>query len=89
MHSSEHLQPQTARIEIYSFETLTLTDKQFLTQSQDRSVARIGAELSFRGTCLFIQRTNTTYLEDEQVSERPIRISHADVQLTGYTRARR
>jgi dienelactone hydrolase len=36
---------QTARIEIHSFETMTLTDKQFLTGSKDGIAARIGAEL--------------------------------------------
>jgi dienelactone hydrolase len=36
---------QTARIEINSFETLTLSDKQFLMGSQDGIPARISAEL--------------------------------------------
>ncbi len=36
---------QTARIEIYSLETLTLTDKQFLLGAKDGKPARIGAEL--------------------------------------------
>jgi dienelactone hydrolase len=45
MHSSEHRKPQTVRIEIHSFETVTLTDKQFLTGSLGSVPARIGAEL--------------------------------------------
>jgi dienelactone hydrolase len=36
---------QTARIEIYSFETVTLSDKQFLMGSQDGIPARVSAEL--------------------------------------------
>ena len=36
---------QTARIEIHSFETVTLTDKQFLTGAKDGKPARIGGEL--------------------------------------------
>jgi dienelactone hydrolase len=36
---------QTARIEIYSLETLTLTDRQFLLGAKDGKTARIGAEL--------------------------------------------
>ena len=36
---------QTARIEIHSFETMTLTDKQFLTGRKDGLAVRIGAEL--------------------------------------------
>jgi dienelactone hydrolase len=36
---------QTARIEINSFETLTLTNKQFLTGAKDGKAARIGDEL--------------------------------------------
>src|ERR1700730_4657912 len=45
MHSSEHRNPQTARIEIHSFETVTLTDKQFLTGGRGSIPSRIGAEL--------------------------------------------
>jgi dienelactone hydrolase len=45
MHSSEYRKPQTARIEIHSFETITLTDKEFLTGGQGGTPARIGAEL--------------------------------------------
>jgi dienelactone hydrolase len=45
MHSSDHGKPPTARIEIHSFETVTLTDKDFLTGSQLRTSARIGGEL--------------------------------------------
>ncbi len=45
MHSAEHLKPQTARIEIHTFETLTLTDKQFLTAGQEAIPARIAGEL--------------------------------------------
>jgi dienelactone hydrolase len=45
MHSSELRKPQTARIEIHSFETVTLTDKQFLTGGLGSVPARIGAEL--------------------------------------------
>lgn len=36
---------QTARIEIHTFETLTLTDKQFLTGAKDGPTVRIGGEL--------------------------------------------
>jgi len=36
---------ETARLEIYSIETLTLTDKQFLLGLRDGKPARIGAEL--------------------------------------------
>ncbi len=36
---------ETARLEIYSIETLTLTDKQFLLGLKDGKAARIGAEL--------------------------------------------
>ncbi len=36
---------QTARIEIHSFESVTLTDKQFLTGAKDGIPARIGGEL--------------------------------------------
>ena len=36
---------QTARLEIYSIETLTLTDQQFLLGAKDGTPARIGAEL--------------------------------------------
>src|SRR6266404_5206680 len=36
---------QTARIEIHSFESVTLTDKQFLTRAKDGIPARIGGEL--------------------------------------------
>lgn len=45
MHSSECRKPQTARIEIHSFESVTLTDKQFLTGGQGGTPTRIGAEL--------------------------------------------
>jgi dienelactone hydrolase len=45
MPSAEHLKPPTARIEIHSFETLTLTDKQFLTGTKDGTTTRIGGEL--------------------------------------------
>ncbi|PYT56732.1 MAG: hypothetical protein DMG46_16610 [Acidobacteria bacterium] len=37
--------PQTARIEIHSFETVTLTDRQFLTGTKEGNRARIGGEL--------------------------------------------
>src|SRR6266446_6792365 len=37
--------PQTARIEIHSFETVTFTDKQFLTGAKEGNPARIGGEL--------------------------------------------
>src|SRR6266446_5951853 len=37
--------PQTARIEIHSFETVTLMDRQFLTGSKEGNQARIGGEL--------------------------------------------
>ena len=36
---------ETARLEIYSIETLTLTDQQFLLGAKDGTPARIGAEL--------------------------------------------
>jgi len=39
----------TARIEIHSFETVTLTDKQFLMGRKDGTAARIGAELRLPG----------------------------------------
>jgi dienelactone hydrolase len=45
MPSFEHQKPQTARIEIHSFQTVTATDKQFLTGGRGRIPARIGAEL--------------------------------------------
>src|SRR5262252_8078909 len=35
----------TARLEIYTIETLTLTDQQFLMGAKDGQPARIGAEL--------------------------------------------
>lgn len=35
----------TARLEIYSIETLTLTDQQFLLGAKDGAPVRIGAEL--------------------------------------------
>ena len=35
----------TARLEIYTIETLTLTDQQFLLGAKDGAPARIGAEL--------------------------------------------
>ncbi|MGC2529549.1 MAG: dienelactone hydrolase family protein [Candidatus Acidiferrum sp.] len=38
---------QTARIEIHSFETMTLSDKQFLAGTNDGLPARIGGELRF------------------------------------------
>ncbi len=38
-------QPETARLEIYSLETLTLSDEQFLRGAKDGKPARIGAEL--------------------------------------------
>jgi dienelactone hydrolase len=37
--------PETARLEIYSLETLTLTDEQFLKGAKDGKPAHIGAEL--------------------------------------------
>jgi hypothetical protein len=37
--------PETARLEIYSLETLTLTDEQFLKGAKDGKPARIGKEL--------------------------------------------
>jgi dienelactone hydrolase len=37
--------PQTARIEVHSFETVTFTDKQFLTGAKEGNPARIGGEL--------------------------------------------
>ena len=45
MPDSEHLKPRAARIEIHSFDTLTLADRQFLTGSQDTTQARIAGEL--------------------------------------------
>jgi dienelactone hydrolase len=45
MHSSEDRNPRTARIEIHSFETATLTDREFLTGGKERASARIGGEL--------------------------------------------
>src|SRR5580704_17326350 len=45
MHKPERLNQQTARIEIHSFDTQTLTDNQFLTGGQGSTLARIGAEL--------------------------------------------
>lgn len=45
MHSSDHLKPPTARIEIHTFQTVTLTDQQFLTGGQDRTSVRIGGAL--------------------------------------------
>jgi dienelactone hydrolase len=45
MPSSDQDKPPTARIEIHSFETVTLTDKDFLTGSQPGTSARIGGEL--------------------------------------------
>jgi dienelactone hydrolase len=38
---------ETARLEIYAIETLTLTDRQFLLGAKDSKPARIGAELRF------------------------------------------
>src|SRR5450432_901239 len=44
---------ETARLEIYSIDTLTLTDKQFLLGLRDGKPARIGAELRLpMGTAL-------------------------------------
>jgi dienelactone hydrolase len=45
MHSFDPLKPPTARIEIHSFESMTLTDRQFLTGIQAGTTARIGGEL--------------------------------------------
>src|ERR1035438_5132182 len=45
MHSHDPLKPSTARIEIHSFETATLTDRQFLTGGNIRTSARIAGEL--------------------------------------------
>jgi dienelactone hydrolase len=45
MHKAEHLNPQTARIEIHSLDTETPTDYQFLTGAQGSPLARFGAEL--------------------------------------------
>ena len=45
MQRSDKLQAPTARIEIHSFETLALTDKQFLTGTLEGTAARIGGEL--------------------------------------------
>jgi dienelactone hydrolase len=45
MHTVEHLKPPTTRIELHSFESLTLTDRQFLTGSSDGKTARIAGEL--------------------------------------------
>jgi dienelactone hydrolase len=45
MKNPEHLKPQAAKIEIHAFETLTLTDKEFLTGSKDGKSARIGGDL--------------------------------------------
>ena len=36
---------KTARIEIHSFETVTVTDRQFLTGAKDGTTVRIGGEL--------------------------------------------
>jgi dienelactone hydrolase len=43
--SSQTSKPETARLEIYSLETLTLTDEQFLKGAKDGKPARIAAEL--------------------------------------------
>ena len=43
--SPQTSKPETARLEIYSLETLTLTDEQFLKGSKDGKPVRIGAEL--------------------------------------------
>jgi dienelactone hydrolase len=45
MHSSDGPKSPTARIEIHSFESITLTDRQFLSQSRDGLPARIAGEL--------------------------------------------
>ena len=45
MDKVEHLCSQTARIEIHSLETVTLTDKEFLTGDQGSLSVRLGAEL--------------------------------------------
>jgi dienelactone hydrolase len=45
MPNSHESKSPTARIEIHSFETVTLTDTQFLTGSQNSVPARIGGEL--------------------------------------------
>jgi len=37
----------TARIEIHSFDTVTLTDKQFLTGAKQAKVSRIGENSAF------------------------------------------
>ena len=51
MNSPQQSNPETARIEIYSIETLTVTDEQFLTGAKDGKPARIGGELRLpRGT---------------------------------------
>jgi dienelactone hydrolase len=45
MPSPDHPKPSTARIEIHSFGTTTLTDQQFLTGGQESTSTRIGGEL--------------------------------------------
>jgi dienelactone hydrolase len=45
MHSPDNSKPSAARFEIHSFESVTLTDRQFLTGVHQSTPVRIGAEL--------------------------------------------